>query len=163
MNFFILEFLFLIFDLSCFWITPGYSIYHYSRKHKSLSWLHINECSLNKKFDNLGHPRKCSNKVFDITGTSQTRFTRRTFLSTTNINLKNYSFEFTPTKYSAGGTALYITSHLPYKPLPDLNIYKLNQVESTPFQIINPKKPLLSLIAFTKIQILIFLILKITL
>ena len=150
--------IFLVFELPQ--VTPFTTILE---KHKSLSWLHINECSLNKKFDNLGHPRKCSNKVFDITGTSETRFTRQTFLSTTNINLKNYSFEFTPTKYSAGGTALYITSHLPYKPLPDLNIYKLNQVESTPFKIINPKKPLLSLIAFTKIQILTFLILKITL
>ena len=35
---------------------------------------------------------------------------------------------------------LYIASHLSYKPCPDLNIYKANQLESTFVEIINPKK-----------------------
>ena len=49
----------------------------------------------------------------------------------TYVNLKNYDIEFTPTESSAGSTPLYIASHLSYKPLPDLNIYKANQLEST--------------------------------
>ena len=35
---------------------------------------------------------------------------------------------------------LYIASHLSYKPHPDINIYKANQLESTFVEIINPKK-----------------------
>ena len=50
---------------------------------------------------------------------------------TTNVNLKNYDTEFTPTESSAGSTPLYIANHLSYKPPPDLNIYKANQLEST--------------------------------
>ena len=59
---------------------------------------------------------------------------------TTNIKLRNYSIEFTPTKYSGGGMLLYIASHLSYKPRSDLNIYKFNQLESTFVERINPKK-----------------------
>ena len=53
---------------------------------------------------------------------------------------RNYAIEFTPTKYSAGSMLLYIASHLSYKPRPDLNIYKFNQLESTFVERINPKK-----------------------
>ena len=35
----------------------------------------------------------------------------------------NYSFEFTPTETSAGGTLLYIANRLPFKCSNDLNIY----------------------------------------
>ena len=41
-----------------------------------------------------------------------------------NLNLNNYSFEFTPTETSAGDTLLYIANHLLYKCCNDLNIYK---------------------------------------
>ena len=43
-------------------------------------------------------------------------------------------------KPSAGSTLLHIASHLSYKPHPDLNIHKANQIESTFVEIINPKK-----------------------
>ena len=56
------------------------------------------------------------------------------------MNLNNYSFEFTPTETSAGGTLLYIASHLSYKCRNDLNIYKKNELESTFIEIVNPKK-----------------------
>ena len=81
---------------------------------------------------------------------------------TTNINLKNYTIEFTLTESSAEGTLLYIASHLSYKPRPDLNIYKVNQLESTFVEIINQKKVILSLVVFTNIQIWMFWNLKIT-
>ena len=70
---------------------------------------------------------------------TETRITKQTFL-TTNINLRNYAVEFTPTESSAGGMLLYIASHLSYKPRPDLNVYKSNQLESTFVEIIDPKK-----------------------
>ena len=56
------------------------------------------------------------------------------------MNLNNYSFEFTPTETSAGGTLLYIANHLLYKCRNDLNIYKKNELESTFIEIVNSKK-----------------------
>ena len=56
------------------------------------------------------------------------------------MNLNNYSFEFTPTETSAGGTILYIANHLSYKCCNDLNIYEKNQLEPTFIEIVNPKK-----------------------
>ena len=45
-----------------------------------------------------------------------------------------------PTESSAGGTLLYMAIHVSYKPHPDINIYKVNQLKSTFIEIINPKK-----------------------
>ena len=56
------------------------------------------------------------------------------------MNLNNYSFEFTPTETSAGGTLLYIANNLLYKCRNDLNIYEQNELESTFVEIVNPKK-----------------------
>ena len=108
-------------------------------KHKSQPYSKLMHCSLNKNFDDLGHLLKCTNKVFDIIAVTETRITKQTSL-TTNINLRNYAIKFTPTESSAANTLLYIASHLPYNPHPDLNIYKANQLESTFVEIINPKK-----------------------
>ena len=57
-----------------------------------------------------------------------------------NLNLNNYSFEFTLTETSAGGTLLYIANHVLYKCCNDLNIYKKYELESTFIEIVNPKK-----------------------
>ena len=92
-------------------------------KNKSLSLFHINACSLNKNFDDLQHLLNCTKKSFDIIAISETRITKQVSLSN-NLNLNNYSFEFTPTETSAGGTVLYIAIHLSYKCRNDLNIYK---------------------------------------
>ena len=88
--------------------------------------------------DDLDHLLKCTNKVFDIIAVTETKITKQTTL-TSNINLRNYAIKFTITDSSAGGMLLYITSHLSYKPRPDLNIYKADQSESTFVEIINPK------------------------
>ena len=56
------------------------------------------------------------------------------------MNLNNYSFKFTPTETSVGGTLLYIANHLSYKCRNDLNIYKKNELESTFIEIVNLKK-----------------------
>ena len=70
---------------------------------------------------------------------SETRISKKTSLIC-NINLKNYSFESAPTESSAGGTLLYISNRLSYKPRFDLNILKNDQVESTFSEVINSKK-----------------------
>ena len=57
-------------------------------KHKSLALFHVNACSLNKKFDDLDHLLKFTNKVFDIIAVIETRITKQTSL-TTNVNLRN--------------------------------------------------------------------------
>ena len=107
----------------------------------------------------IDHLLKCTNKVFNIIAVSETRIQKQ-ISCTTNINLKNYAIEFTPTESSAGGLLLYIASHLSCNPRPDLNIYKANQLESTFVDIIILKKVILSLVVFTNIQIQIFLIFK---
>ena len=107
-------------------------------KNKSLSLFHINACSLNKYFDDLQHLLSSTIKVFDIIAVSETRITKQIFLLN-NLNLNHYSFEFTPTETSAGGTLLYIANHLSYKCRNDLNIYKKNELESTFIEIANSK------------------------
>ena len=59
----------------------------------------------------------CTNRTFDKTAMSETRVTAKTY----NVNIKNYSFESTPTK-----TFLYIPNHLLYKTRVHLNMYKKN-------------------------------------
>ena len=79
------------------------------------------------------------NFFLDIIAAHETRITKNTSLLN-NLNLNNYSFEFTPTETCAGGTLLYIANHLSYKCRNDLNIYKKNEFESTFIEIVNPKK-----------------------
>ena len=60
---------------------------------------------------------------FDIIAISETRVTKN-INKTTNININNCAYEFTPTESSAGGTLIYVANHLAYKPRTDLQIYK---------------------------------------
>ena len=93
---------------------PEHSSKHYNtdemhnieipHKNKSLSLFHINTCSLNKKFDDLEHLLSCTKKMFDIIAISETRITNNVSLLN-NLNLNNYSFEFTPAETSACSTA----------------------------------------------------------
>ena len=52
---------------------------------------------------------------------SETRIMKKTSMIS-NINLNNYSFEFTPIESTAGGTVLYIANHLSYKSHKYLNL-----------------------------------------
>ena len=53
----------------------------------------------------------CTSKNFDIIAVSETRISKHVSLLS-DLNLNNYSFEFTPTEISAGGSLLYIANHL---------------------------------------------------
>ena len=48
-----------------------------------------------------------------------------------NINIQNFSYEFTPTESTAGETLLYTADHLAYQKRNDLNIHVKNYLEST--------------------------------
>ena len=76
---------------------------------------------------------------FEIIAISETRITKNVSLLN-NLNLNNYSFEFTPTETCAGSTLLYNANHLSYIYCNDLNIYKENKLESTFIEITNPRK-----------------------
>ena len=80
----------------------------------------------NLQFDDLQYLLSCTNKTFDISAITETRITKNVSI-TNNINMENYSTEFTPTESSVGGTFLYIANHLSYKSCQDLNIYKKNK------------------------------------
>ena len=62
-------------------------------KNKSLSLFHLNACSLNKNFDDFQNLLSCTKKP-DIIAVSETQITRNLSLLN-NLNLNNYSFEFT--------------------------------------------------------------------
>ena len=108
-------------------------------KNKSLSLFYINACSLNKHFDDLQHFLSCTEQIFEIIAITETRITKNVSLLN-NLNLNNYSFEFTPTETSACGTLLYIANHLSYKCRIDLNVSKKNELESPFIKTVNPKK-----------------------
>ena len=74
-------------------------------KNKSLSLFHINACSLNENFDDFQHLLSCTKIFFDIIAISETRITKNVSLLN-NLNLKNYSFEFTLAE--TGGTLFLI-------------------------------------------------------
>ena len=92
-----------------------------SSKYYDIEEMHNIEITDNNKTLSLFHLNACS-------------------LNNYCTNLNNYSFEFTPTETSAGGTLLYIVNHLSYKCRNDLNIYKKNELESTFIETVNPKK-----------------------
>ena len=64
-----------------------------TKKEKSLSFFHINACSLKKKkFDDLAYLSKCTSKNFDIIAVNETIISKKTSL-TSNVKLNNHSFE----------------------------------------------------------------------
>ena len=108
-------------------------------KNKYLPLFNINACSLNKNFDDLQHLLSCTKNNFDIIGVTETRITKQVYLLN-NLNLNQYSYEFTTTKTTAEGPLLYIASHLWNKGRNDLNIYKKYELESTFIEIVSPRK-----------------------
>ena len=104
-------------------IHPNIGNIEIPHKNKSLSLFHITACSLNKNFDDLQHLLSCTKTKFDIIAISETRIARQVYLLN-NLNLNDYSFEFTLTETSARCTLLYIANHLSYKCRNDLDIYR---------------------------------------
>ena len=107
--------------------------------HKdALSLFHINTCSLPKNTEELEYLLDKKHD-FDVISISESRIKKDKSLIN-SINLKGYSYESCPTESAAGGTLLYISNNLSYKPRNDLCIYKSTELESTFIEILNPKK-----------------------
>ena len=106
---------------SKYYITDELQQMKIPNKEKSLSFLHINSCSLNKNFEELQNILQSTNIQFDVIAITEARIMRNISV-TQNIELSNYSFEHTPTESSAGSTLLYIANHLSYKICSDLKI-----------------------------------------
>ena len=59
---------------------------------------------------------------------------------TTNIDIKGYTFEHTPTETSCGGPLLYIKRTLKYICRKDLQIYKAAELESTFLELLSSSR-----------------------
>ena len=92
--------------------------------------------SLPYHFDDMKYLVGCQNKPKAIGITECRQRENRTVLS--NINLQDYTYEWTPTTASKGETLIYIDNKLRYKTQNDLKLYKEREIESTFLKTIEP-------------------------
>ena len=104
-----------------------------------MSLFHINSCSLPKNTEELKYVLDKAKIDSDVIGISESRI-KKDKSPINSINLKGYSHESCPTESAAGGTLLYTSNNLSYKPRNDLCIYKSTELESTFIEILAPKK-----------------------
>ena len=101
----------------------------------------MNISSLPYHFNDLQYlVENCQNKP-KVMGITECRLrANRTVLS--NIDLQDYTYGWTPTTASKGGTLIYTDNKLRYKTRNDLKLYKEREIESTFPEIIefNKKK-----------------------
>ena len=76
------------------------------------------------------------NLKFDIIAISESKL-KKDIAPVHDIELPNYEIIDTRTEASKGGTLLYISDRLVYKPRQDLNIYESKKIESTFIEVIN--------------------------
>ena len=102
---------------------------------------HLNIASLSKHFDELQTLLSLLGVNCSVIGITESKFLKDT-QPAINFSLQNYSVEHTPTELSAGGTLLYTSNHLTYKPRKDLNLkmYKSKELESTFAEIVYAKR-----------------------
>ena len=108
------------------------------KKTNKFSIFHQNIHSLQYHFEDLKILLKSLDHEFDIIAISETKLQKNVF-QTRSINLPNYQYEHTPTEANKGGTLIYVSDKLNYKPRKDLEIYESKNLESTFIEIINPK------------------------
>ena len=104
----------------------------------NFSLLHLNIASLQFHFDDLKILLQVLDFPFDIIAISETKI-QKGIDPLKDINLPNYQYLHTPTETTKGGTLIYISNKLIFKPRPDLEIYQAKDIESTFTEIIMPK------------------------
>ena len=122
-------------------ICKYYSIDDFNSKgfnaNQYFSIFHLNIHSLQLHKNDLDILLDTLNLKFDIIALSETKL-RKGINPITDISLPEYHQPVsTPSEASKGGTLLYISNKLNYKPRKDLEIYKSKQIESSFIEIIN--------------------------
>ena len=90
-------------------------------KYQGTNLFHMNISSLFYNFEQFHALLSELDINYDIIGITETRL-KRDILRTTNIDLKGYSFEHTPTEASCGGILLYLKNNINYTLRNDLKI-----------------------------------------
>ena len=98
--------------------------------NKHFSVFHLNIHSLQYHKNDLEILLDSLKVEFDIIAISETKL-QKGVQPVHNIELQNYEIESTPTEASKGGTLLYISKNLNYKPRQDLELYESKKLEST--------------------------------
>ena len=96
----------------------------------------MNISSLTYNIDQLHTLLSEININFDLIGITKSRLKKDT-TRTTNIDIKGYTFEHTPTETSCGGSLLYKKDTLKYICRKDLQIYKAAELESTFIELLS--------------------------
>ena len=105
--------------------------------NKFFSIFHLNIASLQYHKNDLDILLDSLKAKFDIIAISETKL-QKGVQPVHDIHLQNYHKpESTATEASKGGTLLYISTTLNYKPRKDLEIYEPKRIESTFVEIIN--------------------------
>ena len=106
--------------------------------NRKFSIYHQNIHSLQYHIDDLKILLETIQHNFDIIAISETKL-KKGIEPHVNINIPNYQIEHTPSEANKGGTLLYISNELNYKPRKDLAIYESLSLESTFIEVINDK------------------------
>ena len=104
-------------------------------KSPSHLYLHANVSLLSYNIDNLASFVLYCGKRPRIIRILECRV-RANQQSLSNISLQSYTYEFTSTESSKGGTLIYIDQNVKYKIREDLKFYKSKEIESTFIEII---------------------------
>ena len=100
-------------------------------------YLHMNISSLPYHFEDFEALIKNSPIKPKIIGISECRL-RTDFEPLTHIDLEGYTYEFTPTDSSKGGTLIYINKDVKHKIRTDLQMEKSKEIESTFIEVLEP-------------------------
>ena len=96
-------------------------------KSNPLSLFIPSKCMFPQQKYDLEYVIKTTNQTYDVIAISESRIKSNMDI-TTNVNLPNYSIEYTPAESCAAGTLLYISNNIAYKPRKVLNIYKTHKL-----------------------------------
>ena len=102
-------------------------------KSPSHLYLHTDISSLSYNIDDLASFTSNCRTQPRISGISECPL-KATQQSVSNISLQNYTYEFTSTESSKGGTLIYIDQNVKYKIREDLKLYKSKKIESIFFE-----------------------------
>ena len=102
-------------QISSIWTSFHSPIYNIDQLHTLLGEININ---------------------FHLIGITENRLKKDT-TRTSNIDIKGYTFEHTPTETSSSGSLLYIKDTLKYIRRKDLQIYKAAELESTFIEVLS--------------------------